>query len=100
MYMVWEGGHHGDGGDVTFSYRACEGFTIVTAVIGPGTGLGCQPEDFGHNHQVQVLEGGHCGDSGCLIPGTVSGDMCHPIDSGNVTPDAGSEGVILETVNT
>ena len=40
--------------------------------------------------QVQVLEGGHCGDSGCLIPGTVSGDMCHPIDSGNVTPDAGS----------
>ena len=34
--------------------------------------------------QVQVLEGGHCGDSGCLIPGTASGDMCHPIDSGNV----------------
>ena len=39
---------------------------------------------------MQVLEGGHPGDSGCLIPGTASGYMCHPIDSGHVTPGAGS----------
>ena len=67
--------------------------------------------------QVQVMEGGHPGDSGRLIPGTASGYMCHPIDSGNVTPGAGSggghpgdcervapgtgsgRGVILETVD-
>ena len=36
--------------------------------------------------QVQVMEGGHPGDSGRLIPGY----MCRPIDSGNVTPGAGS----------
>ena len=40
--------------------------------------------------QVQVLEGGHPGASGRLIPGTASGYMCHPIKSGNVTPGAGS----------
>ena len=32
------------------------------------------------------MEGGDPGDSGRLIPGY----MCHPIDSGNVTPGAGS----------
>ena len=42
--------------------------------------------------QVQDLEGSQPGDSGHVIPGTVSRDVCHPIDSGNVTPGAGLGG--------
>ena len=49
--------------------------------------------------QVQDLEGSQPGDSGHVIPETVSGDVCHPIDSRNVTPGAGQEGVTLKTVN-
>ena len=39
---------------------------------------------------VQVLEVVHPGDSGCIIPSTASGYMCHPTDIGNVTLGAGS----------
>ena len=49
--------------------------------------------------QKQNLEVSQPGDSGHVIPGTVSGDVCHHIDSRNVTPGAGQEGVTLKTVN-
>ena len=42
--------------------------------------------------KVQDLEGSQPRDSGHVIPGTVSGDVCHPINSGNVTHIAGSGG--------
>ena len=38
--------------------------------------------------QKQNLEVSQLGDSGHVIPGTVSGDVCHPIDRRNVTPGA------------
>lgn len=34
--------------------------------------------------KVKVLEVVHPGDSGCLIPGTWSREVFHPIDCGNV----------------
>ena len=42
--------------------------------------------------KVQDLEGSQPRDSGHVIPGTVSGDVCHPINCGNVTHIAGSGG--------
>ena len=42
--------------------------------------------------KVQDLEGSQPEDSGHVIPGTVSGDVCHPKDHGNVTQDASSGG--------
>ena len=50
MYMVWEGDHPEDGGDVTSDTGSVSGFTVVTGHVTPGTGssIGCQPEDSGH----------------------------------------------------
>ena len=42
--------------------------------------------------KVQDLEWSQPRDSGHEMPGTVSRDVCHPIDSGNVTPGAGLGG--------
>ena len=49
--------------------------------------------------QKQNLEVSQPGDSEHVIPGSASGDVCHPIESGNVAPGAGREGVTLKTVN-
>ena len=47
---------------------------------------------------VQVLEVVHPGDSGCVILGTWSREVCHPIDCGNVIQIQNGEGVTMETV--
>ena len=33
MYMVWEGDHTGDGGDVTSGTGSVKGFTVVTVTM-------------------------------------------------------------------
>ena len=48
--------------------------------------------------KVQVLEMVHPGDSGCVILGTWSREVCHPIDCGNVIQVQNGEGVTMEIV--
>lgn len=48
--------------------------------------------------KVQVLEVVHPGDSGCVIPGTWSREVFHPIDCGNVIQVQKWRGVTMETV--
>ena len=74
MFMVLEGGHPGYGRHVT---------------SGTGSGLGVTLETLDILPKVQDLEWSQPRDSGHEIPGTVSGDVCHHIDSGNVTQGAG-----------